>query len=314
MKITRVVDDEAPDATVDETDLDNFPALERPETVIHCSMMYGDIVISVVDMTPALALHLVRRHNQRNRKMRPSRRNSYARDMAAGDWMFNGDSIRVDEEGTIIDGQHRLEAIVESGITQPMLFVEYLPIEVQVTIDIGAMRTMADQLAFKNYPNPTMLAAIARRLCQVKQPFGVVYGGSNTPTRAEMRKFVAANTALVERAVNVALRAHAAKLPAAPSVVGSAYFLAAENDKLAADMFFVDKLIDNSGMEVGEPAHTLQRRLQKHMGDFHVPMPPEDAFRFCIHAWNRWRKGYAVLERLQRPAKGWPPYSELVVE
>lgn len=320
MKVTRVIDDETDVADNtestdfdEETDPDNFPPIEQPETEVHCSMTYGDIVISVVTVTRELALYWVRRHNTRNRKLRPSRRNSYARDMAAGDWMFNGDSICLDEEGTIIDGQHRLEAIIESRVEQQMLIVEYLPIEVQVTKDIGGMRTMADQLAFKGFANPTTLAAIARRLCYVKRPDGVTYGGAWTPTRAEMRRFVVDNEGLVERAVDVALRASAAKLPAAPSVIGSAYFLAAEQDKYSAELFFVDRLIDNVGMQIGEPVHVLQRRLQRHMHDFKTPMDPEMVFRYCIHAWNHWREGKAVLSKLQRPKNGWPPYSEMVV-
>lgn len=320
MKRTRTIDDDAPAAndTADDTAeadtteaADNFPPLERPKTTVHCSMQYGDIVISVIDVTRELALFWVRRHNSRNRKLRPSRRNSYARDMEAGDWMFNGDSIRLDEQGTIIDGQHRLESIVETGITQPMLVVEYLPIDVQMTVDIGAMRSMADQLGFKGWANPTMVAAIARRLCYVKREDAVTYGGAYNPTRAEMRKMAENHKALIEKAVNVALRSHAKRLPVAPSVIGTAYFLAAEKDPYAAELFFVTKLIDTVGLEESEPAQTLQRRYQKVMNDTRQPMDPELAFRYAILAWNKWRSGEIELERLMKPRKGWPPYSEM---
>lgn len=299
-------------------DVDNFPPIERPKVHVHCSMVFGDITISVVDVTRELALHWVKRHNTHNRNMRPMRKASYARDMLAGEWPFNGDSIRLSVGGIIIDGQHRLESVILSGVTLPFLVVEGLPLSVQDTIDLNAVRTLADQLKLAGYANPTMLAAVARRLVIVKTGMAGGSGpggGRFSPTKREMRQFIDDdnNKVRIGRAVEVSLRAHTVGLPAAPSVIGAAYFLCAEKDTLAAELFYYTKLIESIGLDQDEPARTLQIRLQKEANTY-GQMDPELVFRYTMLAWNRWREGVTELDRLQKPRNGWPTYNMLVIK
>lgn len=329
MKRTIVVDDDEPenlhiDATPEEGDddvtaLDNFPPLERPDTTVYCSMVYdspaGLITIAVLDVTRELALYWVRRHNQHNRNLRPMRRDSYARDMLAGVWDFNGDTLCIADDGTLVDGQHRLESVIESGVTLPFLVVEGLPMSTQDSKDLNAVRTLADQLKLANYVNPTMLAAVARKLCIIKHGMN---GGGRTghfsPTKREMRKFIDEHKHLITRAVEVSLRSHAVGLPAAPSIIGTAYFLCAEKDAMAAELFFVTKLIESIGLGEDEPARTLQIRLATEANKTTGQMDPELVLRYTILAWNHWRDGRETLERLSRPRTGWPSYSSLVIK
>ena len=58
-----------------------------------------------------------------NRNVSPSRVTAYAVDMRSGSWDLNGQAIVLDENGLLLDGQHRLLAIIESGVTLPMLVV-----------------------------------------------------------------------------------------------------------------------------------------------------------------------------------------------
>ena len=43
--------------------------------------------------------------------------------MRNGLWELNGAAIVIDEFGNLIDGQHRLSAVVESGTTQQFVVV-----------------------------------------------------------------------------------------------------------------------------------------------------------------------------------------------
>jgi hypothetical protein len=278
-------------------------------------MAYGDIRISVIDVTRELALFWVRRHNDHNRNMRPMRRDSYARDMEAGVWDFNGDTICIARDGTLIDGQHRLEGVIESEVVLPFLVVEGLPMTTQDSKDLNAVRTLADQLKLAKYVNPTMLAAVARKLCIIKAGMaGAGRSGRISPTKREMRKFIDDNKILITRAVEVSLRSFAVGLDAAPSIIGTAYFLCAEKDKLAAEIFFVTKLIESIGLEEGEPARTLQIRLATEANKWTGQMDPELVFRYTILAWNHWREGTETLERLQKPRSGWPSYATMVIK
>ena len=63
----------------------------------------------------------------------------------------------------MIDGQHRCEAVIESGVTVRMLVVKGLDPRSREVIDTGAKRTGGDALRFAGFTqDPTVLAAVAR--------------------------------------------------------------------------------------------------------------------------------------------------------
>ena len=74
-----------------------------------------------VKVTPAVAKHILEKHNPTNRDIRPSAVSALARDMANNLWQGHvGDEVTIDKKGHLNNGQHRLSAIVTSKTTQPM--------------------------------------------------------------------------------------------------------------------------------------------------------------------------------------------------
>jgi hypothetical protein len=66
--------------------------------------------------------------------------------MLDGNWKENGETVKLDSNGNIIDGQHRLQAIVDSGVTIELILVEGLNPSVADTIDIGRKRSIEQYL------------------------------------------------------------------------------------------------------------------------------------------------------------------------
>ncbi len=97
----------------------------------------------VVLVSPAMAEYWLQ-SNTFNRKVRKSRVRLYARDMAAGRWLFNPQGIEFAVDGTLINGQHRLMAIVQSGVTVQMVVWFNVPPSTRQVIDIGGGRSLAD--------------------------------------------------------------------------------------------------------------------------------------------------------------------------
>lgn len=118
----------------------------------------------VITITPAIAQMLLKR-NTSNRRLSELRVDGLALAMTQDKFKFNGDSIRVSETGVLLDGQHRLSAIVKSGKPQEMLLVTGLPDDVFTTIDIGSARSTSDFLSIKAMNNPVTLAAAAVVAC-----------------------------------------------------------------------------------------------------------------------------------------------------
>jgi len=116
----------------------------------------------VVDLTPELAAKWLGR-NLDNRNLRRHKVLQYARDMREGNWQTSGQSIQFDWDGRLIDGQHRCEAVIESGVTVRTFVVRGLDPRAREVIDTGAKRTASDALKFAGHTqDATLLAAVAR--------------------------------------------------------------------------------------------------------------------------------------------------------
>lgn len=95
--------------------------------------------------------------NTRNRRLRKTGVEKYARDMKAGRWMLTTDAIGFDENGVLTNGQHRLEACVETGIPFEAIVVRGLDPQSFDATDNGMNRTLADIL--HNQPSASAVSA-----------------------------------------------------------------------------------------------------------------------------------------------------------
>jgi hypothetical protein len=106
----------------------------------------GNIITSeLLVITPELAREFLS-YNYSNRPINKLIVKKYAKAMKNGDWKLTHQGIAFDERGHLIDGQHRLFAIIEAEVNIPMLKLVYdSTVEsLQYPIDIGKTRTIAD--------------------------------------------------------------------------------------------------------------------------------------------------------------------------
>lgn len=82
--------------------------------------------------------------NKNNRRMRHGIVESYASDMASGNWTQCIEPISFYADGDLADGQHRLKAIVDTGTTQVFIVVRGLSREDGLNINAGFGRTIVD--------------------------------------------------------------------------------------------------------------------------------------------------------------------------
>lgn len=105
-----------------------------------------NISSSIEMITPALA-RLYLDKNTRNRPIKSTVVSRYALEMKEGNWEFTHQGIAFDSEGVLLDGQHRLEAIMLSGSSVPMLVTRGIKSESQLIMDDHAKRNTADALS-----------------------------------------------------------------------------------------------------------------------------------------------------------------------
>jgi len=120
-------------------------------------------------ITPRTATKILSSNSENNRKIRDNHVAKLARDMTNGAWVDNGETIIISNTGELLDGQHRLSAIIKSGIKQKMVVVTGVPNEFITTIDQGASRGLHDALQVYGFKNSSALAATYRLVSSYKR-------------------------------------------------------------------------------------------------------------------------------------------------
>lgn len=125
------------------------------------------LIAEVVTITPAIAAAWLKQ-NKKNRPVRRKHVAFLAGEITAGNWKVNGQSVIIAANEDIIDGQHRLLAVIESGKAIDTLVIYGVQPDAFSTIDTGAVRTGADALClhFEDIPSCTiMCVATAAQWC-----------------------------------------------------------------------------------------------------------------------------------------------------
>lgn len=127
------------------------------------SCIAGPFRMRVVEVTPKMASEMLDLNNG-NRRLRGRRVSVMASDMANGDWSLTPQPIILDRaRGRLIDGQHRLSAVVESGATVPFLIAIVMrdAVQVQMSVDQHLVRQSSDYLGIAGKRDAMVLAGIA---------------------------------------------------------------------------------------------------------------------------------------------------------
>ncbi len=80
-----------------------------------------------VTVTPQMALEMLEGNAANQRKLSAKRVNGYVTDIRTGMWLYNGESIIMTTSGRLIDGQHRLNAVVKAGVSIEVAIINDVP-------------------------------------------------------------------------------------------------------------------------------------------------------------------------------------------
>jgi len=103
----------------------------------------------IITLTPAKAAILLK-NNDNNRKVNAHHVNFLANEIAAGNWKINGQSIVIDEDGNLLDGQHRCHAVIKANTSIETIFFDGALRSSMNTIDTGKSRNAADVFNLHN--------------------------------------------------------------------------------------------------------------------------------------------------------------------
>lgn len=258
-------------------------------------------------VTPSVAEQLLGK-NTKNRNLKASHVAHLAGQMTRGEWMYTGDPLRIDVTGRLIDGQHRLHAVIKSGVEITFDVIRGLPVEAQDVIDTGAKRSVADLLTLADHPNATTLAAAARVLFSYRDG-GLVHAMSSVPpsrapSHLQLRELVD-NTPLLADGVRAAMRmAKTCRLPS--GAAGAAWTVLAEMDTERATSFYDAVFhLDGSAAVSVLVRRVMADRAQK------TRYEPATTLFYVFRSWNAWITGEPITKLLLGSGdKGWTKLPE----
>lgn len=256
--------------------------------------------------------------NTNNRRMVNRAVTEYANAMENGDWKFDGAPIRLSDEGVILDGQHRLSAIVASGTTQKMLVIYGLDKETQLVMDTGRKRTLANALSLRGEKESGLLAATVsldwRWINGLRGKRLFSSGGIATESNADVLLPQISqllthldNTPRIREAIKPALNV-ARHVPLPPRIGALLFLLTSEIDENDAKYFF-EKLVSGSDLEDENPILVLRNRLLEAGRERRVRGASLDlntTLAYCIKSWNVYRDGGSMKRLLFKQGGAFP--------
>jgi hypothetical protein len=119
--------------------------------------------IELTKITPAKAKQMLA-NNTGNRRLDPKRVRRYASEIRKGQWKTTGDSIKLASDGRVLDGQHRLAAIVDADTAVTVAVATGVNPDVFDVLDSGKSRTSGDVLQIAGIKSASVTATVARML------------------------------------------------------------------------------------------------------------------------------------------------------
>lgn len=236
-----------------------------------------------VRITPELALAWLDL-NTNNRPFKETEIQLLKADLAGGRFRENGETIKFSAAGRLLDGQNRLRACAECGISFWSDVSFGLEDEVQTTIDIGSVRTTADIFHFANIPDPGPASALTK-LILIHDSVGLQYltAAEKHPSKPKMRE-AAPKLPGLQNSID---RGRSQKV--SPRIASACHYLFARQNKELADRFF-DELRSGAALPEESPVRLLRERLIANR-ESRAKLPAKDVFAYFFIAWVAYRDG-----------------------
>lgn len=248
--------------------------------------------------------------NTSNRKVRPARVREYAAAMTEGRWLYTADPVRFDEDGKLIDGQHRLMAIVRSGVEIEMHVVRGLSRHAQDALDTGAARTAADALKVRGFRNGPQLAGTVPIVNWLLKDggFAASYSRDDIVYWAGVHEGLGEVVELAHRNRNL--------LPCQLAPFAATHYAALSRADYpqATNQFFIEQLVETIGLASGSPALATRRYL---LGLREDKRPASrqaraDTVLALLEGYRVFRSGRSLFT-LRAPRGGWPVTEPVII-
>lgn len=217
--------------------------------------------VTIEKITPERASEMLEGNTANFRNVDQKRVRLYAAEMSKGEWQVTGDTIKINPEGVLLDGQHRLMAVVRSGIAIETAVAWNVRADA-LPIDRGKPRTVGQYCKHRGITHATNVAAAAR-WCLIHDKGGwdkVTIQIDQTPD-SELVEYIDAHRETLQDAVRLTNKSrHILTQSICASIVSIACGNRIPSETCEA-MWFVDGLAEGSDLAHHDAVLHLRNKL-----------------------------------------------------
>ena len=241
-----------------------------------------------------------------NRRLRQRDINRYEKSMLAGEWNEELlDPIHITTDNNIINGQHRLHAIIKTGLSFVFLVVRGLPASSYKDIDQGRSRTLADALDVRGENHTLELASMINLLYTYDKTGVLAKLAMKAPERANISEglayFDSHETIKESLPKGHLLRRRFQK---GASRWAAVHYILTNIDREDAAAF-LDQLESGEHLQKGDPIYHLRARLLDNIVTVRTITEIEYT-ALILKTWNLYRDGRTVSTLSWRPGGSRP--------
>lgn len=252
---------------------------------------------TIMTIGPAEATRLLE-NNKDNRSISDKVVQQYAREMAAGNWRETGNPINIGVSGNLLNGQHRLWAIIESGVTLRFHVIYETDEEAFATFDTGRTRDLTALIGMRHaeHPDKACVGGAARLVRMWEEtPRDRNFNPNTLPTRQSMVEYASEmledpdfDWATRVAGQNVPLRVGRTWYAAALYVIASSQNKSEEAEDMVVG--FHNGVAKGIGLEEGDPRLALRTYVTKRGAPRGIS-EQRIYMALTVRAWNAFVKG-----------------------
>lgn len=253
-------------------------------------------VVSVETVTPDMAAEWLV-GNTHNRSMKDKAVAKYATDIKAGLWDLNGESIKFNGDGRLLDGQNRLRAVIDAGVSIVTVVVRGIDARAQETMDVGVSRRLSDVLKLRGeVSNIDLAAGLVAYWRFTQDPTDSSFTGG--PSIHEALALLEHHPALRESVRAAELTRKTIGLRGSIGI--AMHYITTSIDAGDAEAFW-ERLVSGAELESDDPILQLRNAMLGDRKQHGQRMSRAKAWALTAKAWNAYREGRKVKLLVWRP-------------
>lgn len=280
------------------------PSRARPVPLDEAWLDYSKPRAEVMVISPRIAKLILDEKNPTNRKINQVRVNIIADELINDRWKLNGETIIFDWLCNVKNGQHRLTACVQTGVSLVTWVVFGVDPGCFDTIDRGRNRKVSEDMAMRGEKNCTALSSILYLIWLDEQE-----ELKSAMNRSAYFASPQVLQAVLDRHPEVRVQANWACSSSIrsilnPSIAAFLRYRFFAIDRAAAETFF-DDLKSGANLDAKDPVLVLRNRLQNDRSS-KAKLPKTDILALVIKAWNFRRLGKNASLIAWKPMESFP--------